>query len=145
MANDIGSAVGILKQLLADDKAKETLSGLLGGLLDNNTGILGNSNTEEEIVTEEIFEEDKDGDIIDAKISVEEKKSSSPLAGMLANMDIQSLYSNMVGCEDKRIILLRSLRPYLNHKRREKIDSAITVMQLVSISSTLGIDKMFGG
>lgn len=143
MANDIGKAMEVLKQILGDEDAKENLMNIVGNLA-GNTG--GDSEDEDypeeaEIQTEDTENEDEE----DQETHVSGGGADSFLPSLLGTLDIQSLYDTMVGSDDHRIRLLNALRPYLNEHRSGKIDSAIRVMQIASISSTLGLNKIFQG
>lgn len=50
---------------------------------------------------------------------------------------------NMLGAfsgDDKRVTLLSSIKPYMSEKRKGKIDTAINMVRILSISSGLGIN-----
>ncbi len=119
MDNDLSK---MIKQLMSDDKAKENLMSMVGGLL-------GSAEEEPEITEAEPVEE-------------EEELLPMPDSG---GIDIQSVYESLGMGNDKRVRLLNALKPYLSDKRRPKIDNAITMVQMAGISEGLGITKMFRG
>ncbi len=50
---------------------------------------------------------------------------------------------NMLGAfsgDDKRVTLLSSIKPYMSEKRKDKIDTAINMVRILSVSSGLGIN-----
>lgn len=142
MANDIGKAMEVLKQILGDEDAKENLMNIVGNLA-GNTG--GDSEDEDYPEEAEIQAEDTENEDEEDQETHVSGGADSFLPSLLGTLDIQSLYDTMVGSDDHRIRLLNALRPYLNEHRSGKIDSAIRVMQIASISSTLGLNKIFQG
>lgn len=144
MANDIGKAMEVLKQILGDEGAKENLMNIVGNLAGNADGDSAEEEYPEEAeIQAEDTEEDEEEEVErEAHVS---GGADSFLPSLLGTLDIQSLYDTMVGSDDHRIRLLNALRPYLNEHRSGKIDSAIRVMQIASISSTLGLNKIFQG
>ena len=94
------------------EKALEMLMTMLSGKEDNN---------EQE---EELNEISSEG---------EEEESNLDTAGL----------ENMLGAfsgDDKRVTLLSSIKPYMSEKRQGKIDTAINMVRILSISSGLGIN-----
>ena len=142
MANDIGKAMEVLKQILGDEDAKENLMNIVGNLAGNTGGDSEDEDYPEEAEIQAEDTEDEDEEDQETHVS---GGADSFLPSLLGTLDIQSLYDTMVGSDDHRIRLLNALRPYLNEHRSGKIDSAIRVMQIASISSTLGLNKIFQG
>lgn len=59
------------------------------------------------------------------------------------NQDLQNIFSAFSGGEDKRVTLLSSIKPYMSGKRQGKVDTAIQIVRLLSLSSGLGITNLF--
>ena len=114
----------MIKQLMSDDKARENLMSVVGGLL-----------TPAEDTPE----------IIEAETTEDEEEEEYLPATDSGGIDIQSVYESLGMGNDKRVRLLNALRPYMSDRRKPKIDNAITMMQMAGISEGLGITKMFRG
>ena len=131
MADELDKAVDLVRQLLADDDAKEKLSGVM-----------------ESIISPAENQEDNFGDvpltgILDSLLSESKEGSSSSapnLGSVLSSGLLQNAFS---GKNDKRVTLLRALKPYLSEKRNSRIENAITMMQIIGFSSSMGLDKLF--
>ena len=57
--------------------------------------------------------------------------------------DLSDVFESFSGGNDKRVTLLSSIKPYMNGKRQEKVDMAINMVRILSVSSTLGLGKLF--
>ena len=125
MDADLGKAAEVLNQLLSDENAQEKVMSMLGGLLGGAPS-----------------DEDTRHEIIEAETTEDNEAPEMPVSA--GGIDIQSIFESMGGGSDKRVRLLNAIRPYLNERRRPKLDGAITMVQMASISSGLGLDKMFG-
>ncbi len=117
MSNDIGKAVDMLQKMLQDDDARENLQTLVG-----------------QVVGAESDEEATDEDNSDNGFS---------LPAELENINLGALINSAAAPDDKRIAFLKALKPYLNSRRQEKTDNAISIMKFVNLSSTFGIMDMF--
>lgn len=136
MANDIGSAVDMIKDLLSSPDASEKISSLLsalgsdtpsesagqdGGLdLSGLAGLLGNSS--------------KQPEASEAKA----EESGLPALPVASIMKLTNEYQKLSRQEDPRIVLLRALRPYLRPHRLSNLDNAIKILNLVKLAPLLG-------
>ncbi len=118
MDNDFGKAAEMLQKLMSDDKTKDMLMSVVGGLLQNSD----------------------DDEIIEAETVEEEPEMTEP-----SEAYIQSIYNSLGSGNDKRVRLLSALKPYLCERRQPSVDNAITMVQMASISQSLGFTKMFRG
>lgn len=73
-------------------------------------------------------------DSSDENILSEDVQDGMELAGMLGAFS---------GGNDKRVALLSSIKPYMNQKRQGKVDAAINLVRVMSVSSGLGLNKLF--
>ena len=55
-------------------------------------------------------------------------------------LKVQSIMGKMNNSNDKRIILLNALRPYLNAKRVESMDNALKLLKFSQMAMVLGDD-----
>lgn len=76
-------------------------------------------------------EEEELNEISDAEEGEEDESNDTGLENMLGAIS---------GGNDKRVTLLSSIKPYMSGKRQGKIDTAINMVRLLSISSGLGIN-----
>ena len=76
-------------------------------------------------------EEEELNEISDAEEAEEDESNETGLENMLGAIS---------GGNDKRVTLLSSIKPYMSGKRQGKIDTAINMVRLMSISSGLGIN-----
>lgn len=112
-----GDLGSLVKQLMSDEKTQEKVMDMLGG-------ILGDSGERE---------------------SVEDEAEREKLPALPAGVDIASLYKSLGSVDDKRVRLLSALRPYLCDRRKPKLDSAISIVRVASVSQSLGLLKLFEG
>ncbi len=73
-----------------------------------------------------------------------ENKQENPFPDFDINtlMKLQKIFSRM-NCDDRNVNLLRALKPHLHEP--QKIDSAIQLLQLMSVLPALGESGIFGG
>lgn len=131
MADELDKAVDLVRQLLADDNAKEKLSGVMESIMsapENQENTFVDSPLTG--VLDSLLSEDKEGQI----------GSAPDLGSVLSSGLLQNAFS---GKSDKRVTLLRALKPYLSEKRSSRIENAITMMQIIGFSSSMGLDKLF--
>ncbi len=114
---DIGK---MLEKVLSDENSKKKLMQLAEGI----AGDLGEAVP---VPSEPI-------DVTPAETENSEESS-------MAN--IQNIYKTLTGGNDKRVRLLNALKPYISNRHSLGIDNAITIVQLATISSNLGINKIF--
>ena len=57
--------------------------------------------------------------------------------------DFSGMLGAFSGEGDKRVNLLSSIKPYMNGKRQEKVDTAINMVKVLSFSSMLGLGSLF--
>ena len=131
MADELDKAVDLVRQLLADDSTKEKLSGVMENLISSSEN------------SDDSFENNSEEISINSFLSG--KKNDSDTAGpdlsfLLSSGLLKNSFSNK---NDKRVTLLRALKPYLSEKRSSRVESAITMMQIISMSSSMGLDKLF--
>lgn len=127
MTGNVDKAVDMLKQLLADDDAKEKLSSVL-------TNVISEKQNDNEPLDADITElSDEEG----AMQSAETQSNADFSSGG----DIMNFLANMGS--DKRVTLLNALKPYLSLRRSEKLDGAITILKMAEISSSMGLTKLF--
>ena len=91
------------------------------------------SSKEETSGEEELNEISSDEEEELNEISSEEEEQTFDTSGI----------ENMLGAfsgDDKRVTLLSSIKPYMSEKRKGKIDTAINMVRILSISSGLGIN-----
>lgn len=129
MADELDKAVDLVRQLLEDDGAKEKLS----GMVDNLISPTENHDNSSDYSVENLFSA-----LLDEKNN--EQSPTFDLSTVLSSGLLKNLFS---GTNDRRITLLRALKPCLSEKRSTRIDSAITVMQIVGMSSAIGLEKLF--
>lgn len=60
-----------------------------------------------------------------------------------AQPELQGITELFSGSDDKRVNLLSSIKPYMNGKRQEKVDTAINMVRILSVSSSLGLGNLF--
>lgn len=136
MANDIGSAIDMLKELLSSPDAGEKISSMLsafeneapgnssehsGGLdLSSLSGLLGNNTKQAETAGEAA------------------KDSTLPAIPVASIMKLTNEYQKLSRQEDPRVVLLRALRPYLRPHRLSNLDNAIKILNLVKLAPLLG-------
>ena len=60
-----------------------------------------------------------------------------------AQPELQGITELFSGRDDKRVNLLSSIKPYMNGKRQEKVDTAINMVRILSVSSSLGLGNLF--
>ena len=114
---DIGK---MLEKVLSDENSKKKLMQLAEGI----AGDLG----------EAVPMPSEPIDVTPAETENSEESS-------MAN--IQNIYKTLTGGNDKRVRLLNALKPYISNRHALGIDNAITIVQLATISSNLGINKIF--
>lgn len=56
---------------------------------------------------------------------------------------LQNIFGAFSENDDKRVTLLSSIKPYMSGKRQGKVDAAIQIVRLISLSSGLGITNLF--
>lgn len=115
--NDFEDIGKMLEKVLSDDDSKKKLLQLA-------ENIVGDLNTSS----------DEPIDVTPANI---ENDTENPTA------NIQSIYKTLTGGNDKRVRLLNALKPYISNKHSLGIDNVISIVQLATISSNLGINKIF--
>ena len=106
---------------------------LLMTMLDNNE-----ETKEEEVYDEEHneIEEDKE-EGLEEKVLSDDSDDEIGLASLIGSFSGKG--------NDKRVTLLSSIKPYMSGRRQEKVDIAINMVKLISITSGLGLDKMIFG
>lgn len=118
--NDFEDIGKMLEKVLSDEESKKKLMQLA-------EGIGGNLNVPLDKTTEPI-------DVTPTESDVDSENSAA---------NIQSIYKTLTGGNDKRVRLLNALKPYISSRHSLGIDNAITIVQLATISSNLGINKIF--
>lgn len=114
---DIGK---MLEKVLSDENSKKKLMRLA-------EGIAGDLSEPEPAHSEPI-------DVTPADSGGDDESSTA---------NIQNIYKTLTGGNDKRVRLLNALKPYISNRHALGIDNAITIVQLATISSNLGINKIF--
>ncbi len=118
--NDFEDISKMLEKVLSDEDSKKKLMRLA-------EGIIGNQNDSPSETSEPI----------DVTPTNPENSTDASTA------NIQNIYKTLTGGNDKRVRLLNALKPYISSKHSLGIDNAITIVQLATISSNLGINKIF--
>lgn len=118
--NDFEDIGKMLEKVLSDENSKKKLMQLAEGITGNLSSPL--SDTSEPI------------DVTPPAPSPDNDNSAA---------NIQNIYKSLTGGNDKRVRLLNALKPYISNKHSLDIDNAITIVQLATISSNLGINKIF--
>ncbi len=131
MADELDKAVDLMRQLLADDGAKEKLSGIIENFIPQE------ENTAEE--SSDTSAENLLFSLLGNKKETDENQSFD-FGSVLSSGVLQNMFS---GKSDRRVTLLKALKPCLSEKRSGRIESAITVMQIINMSSAIGLDKLF--
>lgn len=73
----------------------------------------------------------------------DEKAEEIEMEAVEESTDFQNIFGAFSENDDKRITLLSSIKPYMNGKRQGKVDVAIQIVRLISLSSGLGITNLF--
>lgn len=117
--NDFEDISKMLEKVLSDENSKKKLMQLAEGI----TGNLNGSDS-------------------DASVPIDVTPANLETADA-STANIQNIYKTLTGGNDKRVRLLNALKPYISSKHSLGIDNAITIVQLATISSNLGINKIF--
>lgn len=122
MANDLESAVQMLKGILGDEaeeKIKTVMSGL--GISNNNS---------EPIESEPI--ETQAAEVTDVPAL---PSSSSNMDGLQSIMKMKGMMDQLNSGNDSRSQLLLALKPYMRSTRQRGIDQAIRLLNLTKLTS----------
>ncbi len=125
MDGNLGEALDMLSKMLENKDTKEKLEGVLSSLVSGGESEEENYNFISE--PEEVSSDDNEYSVI------EEEESSQ----------LQNIFNTVSGGKDKRVTLLNSIKPYMSDRRKDKINTAISMVQLLSVSEGLGISKLF--
>lgn len=117
MANDLGSAVNMLKGLLGDN-AEEKIQSLMQGLNTSDNSVSDNNvpNVSPPLNTSDGFDDDT----------------------LQYIMRMKGIIDEMSHGNDDRTRLLMSLRPYMRAGRQKSIDNALKIMALTKLSGVFG-------
>lgn len=129
MANDMGSTIDALKDLLNSPGAEEKLSSMLGAFLG------GDSEGEEKSAAP--------ADLLSSLMGGGEKKdggaqdilSGIPMESMLK---VAQAYQQISKKDDPRVNLLRAIKPYVRSSRSESVETAIKLLGLLRLAPLLG-------
>ncbi len=125
MEGNLGEALDMLSKMLENKDTKEKLEGVLNNLV-------GGSDSEEE-----------DYNFISEPEEVNSGDSEYSFVDEEENSQLQNIFNTVSGGKDKRVTLLNSIKPYMSDRRKDKINTAINMVQLLSVSEGLGISKLF--
>ena len=93
-------------------------------------GIIGSSDSQNSETLNDISD-DEDYNEISEETSFSESENDNSL---------ENIFGGFSAGKDKRVTLLSSIKPYMNGKRQDKIDTAINALKLISVSSSLGFN-----
>lgn len=111
------------------------MSGDMEKVIEMLMTMLGNKEEEQEDKTDELLADNDELNEIDDEEAVETFLPKND-----DNTKMQDMFSTFAGGKDKRVTLLSSIKPYMNGKRQEKMDMAINMVRLLSVSSSLGFN-----
>ncbi|HIV03245.1 MAG TPA: hypothetical protein IAC74_06685 [Candidatus Aphodoplasma excrementigallinarum] len=127
MANDMGSTIDALKDLLNSPGAEEKLSSMLGAFL-------GGDGEEKSAAPADLLSslmgggEKKDG-------GAQDILSGIPVESMLK---VAQAYQQISKKDDPRVNLLRAIKPYVRSSRSESVETAIKLLGLLRLAPLLG-------
>ncbi|MDK2801050.1 MAG: hypothetical protein PWP27_2497 [Clostridiales bacterium] len=134
MDDDFDKKMEQVKKLLEDEKMAENLKMLMGMFANNMKGDTKqppsqmNSEANQRNAHEPAQEMPSFG-TPPSKLSMDDK--------MDAIMKIKKMYDKITSADDPRINLLLALKPYLNTKRQNKLDTAIKVVHLSKLTTIM--------
>ena len=119
MANDMSSAMDMLKDLLDSPDAGEKIGNML-------SSFTGSGEKKDSVPDISALAQALGG--FDSSMKNQNGDSDLPMASI---MKIANVYQNLNKADDPRIILLSALRPYLQTHRHQNLDSAIRILGLI--------------
>ncbi len=129
MANDMGSTLDALKDLLNSPGAEEKLSSMLGAFLGGDSEDGEKSSAPADLLSSLMGGgEKKDG-------GAQDILSGIPMDSMLK---VAQAYQQISKKDDPRVNLLRAIKPYVRASRSESVDTAIKLLGLLRLAPLLG-------
>jgi hypothetical protein len=124
MANDINSAVQMLKGILGDG-AEDKINAVINGLGMQSSGTASSETLPDEPIQTQASEVTQSPAL---------PPSIPNMDGLQSIMKMKDIMDNLGASNDSRSQLLRALRPYMRSTRQRGIDSAIKLMNLTKMT-----------
>jgi hypothetical protein len=139
VSDDFSKAIKQIGEMLSQDKGRDNLMSLLSLL-----GSSGSRNNELKEVKKEGRKENEENTETLEKLESNHSKDGNRDSSH-DNMELVRQITNIMGKlntkHDPRVHLLTSLKPFLSHRRRNKLNNCIMLLQLTSIVRAMDANK----
>jgi len=132
MGDDLSQKFAQISELLNQEGMADNIKGLIG-MLSNSTDSQDSTSKEQDV------SKDK-SEVINREEKNRNDKNSRELEQNLEMMrQVQKVMEVMRGTkDDPRMNLLNAIRPYLNNSRQKKVNNALRILQMSSVTKPYG-------
>ena len=133
MADDFDQKLEQVKDFLNNEDMAENIKALMSMLSSNNNSTKAAKEKQHETITRDI---PKTTVPMQEKSPAYQKNQSLPIE-MDTMIKIKKVYDKINDPNDPGVNLLMALKPYLNEKRKERLDSAVKMMSLSKLPAVI--------